>query len=188
MTVSEDLPQNLPKPIDDGKADHLTGMSLPDLSLLLSSGKKLNISKLINCVLFIFPKAGSSLEDPIDFEIWDAIPGARGCTPQSCAYRDLNNEFSKYGFDIFGLSVQKPEVLKEVQERNHIPFDLISDSDLELTGELSLPTFMFKSRELIKRITLIIKNGKIKKVFYPVFPSDKDATTTLNYIIEHHTK
>ncbi len=135
MTVSEILPQNLPKPLDDGKTDHLKGASLPNLDLFLSSGNKLNISKLANCVLFIFPKAGSPLEDATDFNVWDAIPGARGCTPQSCAYRDLNNEFDEYGFKIFGLSVQKPEVLKEIQERNHIPFELISDSKFDLTTD-----------------------------------------------------
>lgn len=115
-------------------------------------------------------------------KLWDTIPGARGCTPHSCGFRDLNNEFVSLSVSIFGLSVQAPAVQKEFAQRNHITFPIISDSQLKLTEHLKLPTFDFEGEKLIKRMAFFIKDGIIQKVFYPVFPPDKNAEHVLAWL------
>lgn len=179
-----DLPDNLPRPIDDGGAAHLTGRMMPDLDLPSTSGVAVNLRSVCQSptVLFIYPRAGSPLEPNSNPELWDSIPGARGCTPQSCGFRDLAQEFQQLGYQIFGLSVQSPTVQSEFVGRNHIPFQILSDAEYRLTDELSLPTFEFDGERLIKRMAMIIRQSKIEKVFYPVFPPDKNADEVLAWL------
>jgi len=179
-----DLPPNLPRPIDDGGTDHLTGMDLPALRLQSTSGLLLDLRSGFQkpSVLFIYPRAGSPLEPNTNQDLWDQIPGARGCTPQSCAFRDLYSEFQTLGIEVAGLSMQSPEVQKEFVERNHISFPILSDQNYQLTNGLNLPTFVFEDERLIKRMALFLDGGKIRKVFYPVFPPDKNAETVLAWL------
>lgn len=179
---SDDLFLHLPKPLDDGAADHLKGVKISSLCLKTTKNRSLDIGQLKTAVLFIFPKAGSSLEEATDYKIWDAIPGARGCTPQSCAYRDLKMEFQIRGYEVYGLSVQSLDILKEVESRNHLGIELLSDEQYELQTLLNLPTFNYLGRKLIRRITLVIQDGVIKKVFYPVFPPNQNAKEVLAYL------
>ena len=139
-------------------------------------------------VLFMYPRAGSPLAPNTNSELWDTIPGARGCTPQSCGFRDLVHEFKKIGFKIYGLSIQSPTIQKEFVERNHIPFPILSDFQYTLTNLLKLPTFEFEGERLIKRMALVIDGGKIQKVFYPVFPPDKNADEVLNWLLNNRTQ
>lgn len=179
-----ELPENLPRPIDDGATDHLVGMAVPEIELTSTSGASLNLKKEFAppIVLFIYPRAGSPLEPNTDPELWDSIPGARGCTPQSCGFRDLAQEFQQLGFRIYGLSIQSPTVQREFVERNHIPFPVLSDANYQLTDHLKLPTFDFAGERLIKRMALVIRQSKIEKVFYPVFPPDKNADEVLAWL------
>jgi peroxiredoxin len=184
-----DLPPDLPRPIDDGGTDHLTGMELPTIKLQSTLGSLVDLRTAFQkpSVLFIYPRAGSPLEPNTNDELWDKTPGARGCTPQSCAFRDLYNEFKALGVEVAGLSMQSPEVQKEFVERNHISFPILSDHKYELTDSLKLPTFVFEGERLIKRMALYIDKGKIRKVFYPVFPPDKNAETVLTWLQAERT-
>ncbi|KHD88553.1 MAG: BcpB protein [Bdellovibrio sp. ArHS] len=179
-----DLPKDLPRPTDDGKTSHLTGLSIPKVQLPSTHGGQLDLWDAFQkpTVLFIYPQAGSPLEPETNQELWDSIPGARGCTPQSCGFRDLIGEFEQLGIQVFGLSIQAPLVQKEFVERNHISFPILSDNEYLLTEQLNLPTFDFAGRRLIKRMALFIKEGKIQKVFYPVFPPDKNADEVLLWL------
>lgn len=179
-----DLPENLPKPVDDGMANHLSGHAIPNISLAATTGENVALIEIFRkpTVLFIYPRAGSPLEPNTDPELWDTIPGARGCTPQSCSFRDLHQEFKTLGVHIYGLSMQSPAAQKEFVERNHIPFPILSDEDYKLTDAMKLPTFTFAGERLIKRMAWYIEDGKIKKVFYPVFPPDKNADEVLAWL------
>ncbi len=178
-----ELPKDLPVPQDDGACDHLTGMPLPSLALASTRGRSINLSKLEGtAVVYIYPRTGRP-----DQELptgWNAIPGARGCTPQSCAFRDHYQELKKLGVaELFGLSTQDTAYQQEAAERLHLPFELLSDEKLEFANALKLPTFEVDGMQLIKRITLIIRDSKIAKVFYPVFPSDKNADEVIGWLI-----
>lgn len=179
-----DLPADLPRPVDDGMANHLTGQTIPTTELESTDGRKVDLQSEFQgpTVLFIYPRAGSPLEPNANPELWDSIPGARGCTPQSCGFRDLAQEFSTLGFKIYGLSVQSPTVQKEFVQRNHIPFPVLSDSHHMFTDQMNLPTFEFEGERLIKRMAFVINKGKIEKVFYPVFPPDKNADEVLEWL------
>lgn len=179
-----ELPSDLPRPIDDGKTNHLHGFVIPNMKLLSTEDHLVDLQEAFkdSVVLFIYPKAGSPLEENSDPELWDSIPGARGCTPQSCGFRDLTNEFLSLGVKIYGLSIQSPIVQKEFVERNHIPFPILSDYLYEFTNKLNLPTFDFQEERLIKRMAFFIKNNKIEKIFYPVFPPDKNAEEVLSWL------
>ncbi len=179
-----DLPPNLPLPVDDGKTNHLVGMRIPEIVLTSTDGVQVDLKNEFQdpTVLFIYPRAGSPLEPNADLESWDSIPGARGCTPQSCGFRDLAKDFRKMGFKIYGLSIQSPVVQKEFVQRNHIPFPILSDLHYKLTDLLNLPTFVFAEVRLIKRMAFVIKSGVILKVFYPVFPPDKNAEVVLSWL------
>jgi peroxiredoxin len=181
-----DLPPDLPRPIDDGGTDHLTGMELPQIRLESTHGELVDLRSAFQKpgVLFIYPRAGSPLEPNTNDELWDKTPGARGCTPQSCAFRDLYQEFLNLGVSVTGLSMQSPVVQKEFVERTHISFPVLSDHNYQLTNGLNLPTFAFEGERLIKRMALFLEGGKIRKVFYPVFPPDKNATTVLAWLQE----
>ncbi|HEX5375139.1 MAG TPA: peroxiredoxin, partial [Solirubrobacterales bacterium] len=170
-----ELPPDLPVPEDDGAADHLTGLTLPELQLpsTLDGPVDLAASGQERLVAYVYPRTGMPGQpSPVS---WDDIPGARGCTPQSCAYRDSLAEFSALGATVMGISTQSPEEQREFAEREHIPFPLLSDGDLRLRDELRLPTFEVEDMTLYKRLTLVAEAGKIAKVFYPVFPPDRDA-------------
>ena len=173
-----DLPDNLPIPQDDGAADHLRGTKLDSILLAATNGSKIDLSKLTGTtVVFIYPMTGVpgvALPDG-----WDDIPGARGCTPQACSYRDKYPELMKYASQLFGLSTQTSAYQAELKNRVHLPYEILSDSNLQLQKGLSLPTFFVNNATLLKRLTLIIKDGVISKVHYPVFPSDKDVDWVL---------
>lgn len=178
------LPQDLPIPIDDGACDHLLGIALPSISLPSTHGECVDLSAIAGrIVVYCYPMTGQpgiSLPDG-----WDAIPGARGCTPQSCTFRDHYQELNELGASVFGLSTQSTDYQLEVKARLHLPFELLSDRELNLTNTLKLPTFEVGGKHLIKRVTLIIEEGKIMKVFYPVFPPDRNANEVINWLQEH---
>jgi len=175
-----ELPANLPVPVDDGACDHLGGLRLPSVPLVSTAGRTVDLSALHGrTVVYCYPRTGRP-----DQEVpkgWDEIPGARGCTPQSCAFRDHHGEFEALGARVFGLSTQTTEYQREAVTRLHLPFDLLSDKDLAFTRALRLPTFEFEwtfgaqPAVLIKRLTLVLTDGRIEQVFYPVFPPDKNA-------------
>ena len=177
------LPEDLPVPEDDGACDHLPGMSLPDLSLPATDGSETRISQLEGrTVIYCYPMTGRPGE-PLP-EGWDEIPGARGCTPQSCAFRDHHAELRGLGARVFGLSTQSTGYQREAAERLHLPFPLLSDEELRFARKLGLPTFDVGEMTLIRRITLVIRDGKIEKVFYPVFPPDTNAGEIVSWLID----
>jgi peroxiredoxin len=169
------LPPDIPVPQDDGAARHLTGLRWPDIALAATSGPAVNLSKLKGrAVVYVYPRTGvPGVDAPPG---WDDIPGARGCTPQSCGFRDHFAELKALGVaDVFGLSTQATGYQREAAERLHLPFPILSDADLALTRALDLPTFTISGMTLLKRMALVIDDGAIVKVFYPVFPPDKNA-------------
>ena len=181
------LPTDLPVPEDDGSADHLTGTVLPYISLPTTSGESLNLGNLVGRnVIYIYPMTGRpdvSLPDG-----WDEIPGARGCTPQSCSFRDHYEELANLSTGVIGLSVQTTEYQKEARERLHLPFNLVSDSNLKLKTALRLPTFEVAGMELYKRLTLVTQDRMILKVFFPVFPPDRNADDVLDWLRKRENK
>jgi peroxiredoxin len=178
------LPGNLPIPEDDGAADHLVGMKVPSVSLRSTSGASIDLSTLQGrTVVYAYPRTGRP-NQPLPTG-WDDIPGARGCTPQSCAFRDHHAELQALGAQVFGLSTQDSEYQREAVERLHLPFDLLSDADLALTHALSLPTFDVDGMTLTKRLTLVLNNGTIEHVFYPVFPPDRNASEIIDWLQIH---
>jgi peroxiredoxin len=176
------LPDDLPVPEDDGAAAHLTGMALPDLELAATDGSKVNLARLSGrTVVYNYPRTGRPGQDMP--EGWDAIPGARGCTPQSCSFRDHFAELTNLGVArVFGLSTQDTDYQREAAERLHLPFPLLSDADLSLARVLRLPTFEAAGRTLLKRMALVIEDGTIAKVFYPVFPPDRSAEEVVGWL------
>ena len=176
------LPPNLPVPQDDGGARHLTGAKWPDLALPATDGSAVDLSKLAGrTLIYIYPRTGRPGEPSPDG--WDAIPGARGCTPQSCSFRDHFAELKQLGVaQLFGLSTQDTDYQREAVERLHLPFSVLSDAGLKLTAALKLPTFEVAGMTLLKRMALIIDDGIISKVFYPVFPPDKNAEEVVNWL------
>lgn len=176
------LPEELPVPVDDGATRHLKGMRLPSLPLAATDGTRVDLSALQGrTVAYIYPRTGRPGQAlPTG---WDAIPGARGCTPQSCSFRDHFADLQKAGVkQLFGLSTQDTPYQKEAAERLHLPFLLLSDEDLKFARALDLPTFKVDGMELIKRMTLIIDDGVITYVLYPVFPPDKSAEETVRWL------
>lgn len=179
------LPPDLPVPEDDGAADHLTGARVPSLSLPSSQGGTADLAGLAQqrLVAYVYPRTGTpGRPSPAG---WDDIPGARGCTPQSCAFRDSLAEFTRLGASVAGISAQDPTEQHEFAEREHIPFALLSDSSLELAGRLRLPTFEVGEMTLYRRLTFVAEGGRIVKVFYPVFPPDRNAGEVLAWLGEH---
>ncbi|MBV8898616.1 MAG: peroxiredoxin [Verrucomicrobia bacterium] len=180
------LPADLPVPVDDGAAQHLWNGRLPDVELVATSGARVNLGGLPGTlVLFCYPRTGRPGE-PALVDDWDLIPGARGCTPQVCGFRDLYAELQQAGIrHVFGLSTQTPEYQREAAERLHLPFPLLSDERLELTRALQLPTLQVAGQVLTKRLTLVARAGRILHVFYPVFPPDQSAERTLSWVREN---
>ena len=178
------LPPDLPVPEDDGAADHLAGLALPSLSLPATIGEALDLARIGGStrylVAYVYPRTGTPGEpSPAG---WDDIPGARGCTPQSCAYRDALAELAALDAAVVGISAQAPEEQREFARREHIPFPLLSDAGLQLKADLGLPTFEAAGMTLYKRLTLIAEEGRIAKTFYPVFPPDRDAAEVLAWL------
>jgi peroxiredoxin len=175
------LPKDLPRPVDDGAASHLQGMRLPKLDLPATDGADVDLRTIPGrVVIYVYPmtgRPGVPLPDG-----WDGIPGARGCTPQSCSFRDHYSELKSLNTRVFGLSAQTTEYQEEVRDRLHLPFQLLSDSTLRLKQLLRLPTFTVAGMELFKRVTLVVENGRIEKVFYPVFPPDQNADDVLAWL------
>lgn len=176
------LPDNIPAPQDDGAARHLTGYRLPDLALPATNGEAVNLSKLVGrAVVYVYPRTGRPGQAlPTG---WDDIPGARGCTPQSCGFRDHFAELKRLGIShLYGLSTQDTAYQREAAERLHLPFAILSDADLKLAHALDLPTFAVDGMTLLKRMAWVIDDGVIIKVFYPVFPPDKNADDVLAWV------
>ena len=176
------LREGLPVPADDGACLHLSGIKVPSISLRSTSGRDVNLAGASRgqVVFFFYPETGKpGTQIP---KSWNDIPGARGCTPQSCAFRDHYPEFKELGFEVFGVSAQSLDEQKEFATRNNLPYDLLNDPDFRLTNELRLPTFKFESKTFIKRLALVVRRGRIEKVFYPVFPPDKNAEVVLEYL------
>jgi peroxiredoxin len=175
------LPPNLPVPEDDGAADHLLGTMLPQLTLESSQGgvslRELGSERL---VLYIYPRAGRPGR-PMP-PGWDDIPGARGCTPESCAFRDHAQELADRGALLAGLSAQTLDDQVEFAHRNKIPYPVIADPELRLGAALRLPTFDVDGMTLYKRITLVVEACAIAKVFYPVFPPDKSVDEVIAWL------
>ena len=175
----------LPAPLNDGAANHLEGLALPSISLPATDGSLIDLSLLPGLtVVYAYPmtgRPGATL--PRD---WDMIPGARGCTPQSCAFRDHYSELKANGvIHLFGLSVQTTEYQLEAATRLHLPFPLLSDAAYKFTDHLNLPCFESEGVRLLKRLTLIVRDGRIMKVFYPVFPPDQNAVDVLTWLSEN---
>lgn len=178
------LPADLPVPVDDGAARHLPGQRLPALALPSTAGRQVRLDALGAgwTVLFCYPRTGRPEEPgPPD---WDAIPGARGCTPQSCSYRDHHAELRALGAEVFGVSTQTTPYQQEMAERLHLPYEVLSDAEFRLTEALALPTFEAGGMRLLKRLTLLVKAGRIDTCFYPVFPPDADAERVIGWLRE----
>ena len=174
-------------PQDDGAARHLAGITLPDIDLSATDATAINLSKLKGrSVVYVYPRTGRPGQTlPTG---WDDIPGARGCTPQSCSFRDHFAELKGLGVDrVYGLSTQDTAYQREAVERLHLPFALLSDEKLAFAKALKLPTFEVEGVTLLKRVTLIIHGGVIEHVFYPVFPPDSNAPAVINWLVERTT-
>jgi peroxiredoxin len=182
-----ELPKGLPVPQDDGACTHLASMRLPSVSLLSTRGNQVDLSALPGrTVVYCYPRTGRPDQDLLPG--WNDIPGARGCTPQSCAFRDHYEELRDLDVDaVFGLSTQDTDYQREAVERLHLPFALLSDAELKFAGALRLPTFDIAGMTLIKRLTLIVHEGTIERCFYPVFPPDANAADVIHWLIERRT-
>ena len=183
MKTYETMPEDLPRPIDDGACDHLIGMKLPDIDLLATDCSVVNLSaQKRKTVVYCYPMTGKP-GIPLP-EGWDEIPGARGCTPQSCSFRDHHSELSALGADVFGLSAQDTEYQSEMVERLHLPFLVLSDANFKFCELMRLPTFEVSGMRLLKRVTMIAQNNSVVGVDYPIFPSDSD-TKWVMYQLSH---
>ena len=182
------LPADLPVPIDDGACAHLVGVDVPPIELSATDGSLVRLAGEPGqrTVVFAYPRTGRLDEDPPGgIEAWNAIPGARGCTPQACAYRDRHAELVELGARVFGLSTQDTAYQREAADRLELPYPLLSDEDLRLTRALDLPTFEHAGLTLLKRHTLILRGSRIEHVHYPVFPSDADADYVIGWLRGH---
>lgn len=182
------VPGDLPVPVDDGASDHLRGMRLPDIALESTQGRRVSLarepSRLL--VVYCYPRTGRP-DQPIPDD-WNAIPGARGCTPQNCSFRDRFDAFRALGASVYGLSTQTSEYQREMAQRLELPYEVLSDHDLKLTHALRLPTFEFGGETLLKRLSFVARDGVIAHVWYPVFPPDSDGGNILAWLKAQSTK
>ncbi|HEX8072020.1 MAG TPA: peroxiredoxin [Pyrinomonadaceae bacterium] len=178
-----ELPSDLPVPVDDGAANHLLGMPVPPIELISTANRTINlaeVSRQQRTVVYCYPMTGAPGKQlPAG---WDEIPGARGCTPQTCSFRDHFAELRALDALVFGLSTQTTEYQREMAQRLGLPFEVLSDADLAFTRALGLPTFEVESKTLLKRLTLILSQAEIVKVFYPVFPPDKNVEEVIAWL------
>jgi peroxiredoxin len=183
------LPADLPVPVDDGACDHLAGMAVPAIALPSTAGRSVVLADAgaPRAVVYIYPRTGEPGKPSP--EGWDMIPGARGCTPQSCSFRDHHQELLALGAEVFGLSSQSTAYQQEMAARLHLPFEVLSDADLRFAKALRLPTFEVAGEDgvmtLIKRLTLVLRGGRIEHVLYPVFPPDQSAEDTVAWLRAH---
>lgn len=181
----DQLPPNLPVPKDDGGAKHLLGMEMPSIALLSTTNRRVDLSKQTRprTVVYFYPMTGRpGVTLPAG---WDDIPGARGCTLETCGFRDLHAELAKLDADVYGVSVQSTDYQEEMVERLKVPFEVLSDEKMALVRALRLPTFTAGGMTLNKRLTLVVRDGKIEHVFYPVFPPDKHADEVIAWLKGH---
>jgi len=176
------LPPDLPRPVDDGAADHLVGLRMPRISLPSTAGGMVDLSNLSvpRTVIYCYPMTGVPGK-PLP-EGWDMIPGARGCTPQTCGFRDHFRELAALKAEVFGFSTQTSEYQREMAQRLHLPFQILSDAEFKLCNALRLPTFEASGMRLVKRLTLIVRGGRIEQVFYPVFPPNESADQVIRWL------
>jgi peroxiredoxin len=175
------LPDDLPVPEDDGAADHLVNAAVPPIALPATTGDSIQLEALEGrTVLFCYPRTGRPDEELPPG--WNVIPGARGCTPEACGFRDAHAQFEDLGARVLALSTQDPGYQREMAERLQLPFPVLSDERLELTRALGLPTFETAGWTLLKRLTLVIDGGRIEHIFYPVFPPDGHAAEVLDWL------
>jgi peroxiredoxin len=180
------IPPDLPIPFDDGAARHLPGMRMPPIELPFTAGGRVRLSdRPGRVVVYCYPRTGEPDRDPPPG--WNDIPGARGCTPQTCAFRDVHQEIRDLGAEVFGFSTQSTEYQREMVDRLHVPFEVLSDERLEMTNALRLPTFSIAGMTLTKRLTMIVRDGVIEHVMYPVFPPDRNAEDVLAWLRAHPT-
>lgn len=184
------LPQDLPVPQDDGAAAHLPGMAVPSIALPATDGTEVRLDRVpagaARLVVYCYPMTGvPGVETP---DGWEDVPGARGCTPESCGFRDHAADLRAVGAAVVGLSTQSTAYQAEAADRLRLPFPLVSDADLQFADALRLPTFTHKlrpendgggTRRLLKRLTFVVRQGLIEQVFYPVFPPDTHAEAVL---------
>ena len=177
-----DLPANLPVPKDDGGARHLKGMAIPDLDLPSTANRRVNLAKVSapRIVVYCYPMTGQPGKAlPAG---WDDIPGARGCTPETCGFRDHHKDLAKLQAEVFGVSTQSTAYQQEMVKRLEVPFEVLSDEHFAFTRALKLPTFTVEGTTLLKRLTLVVRNHRIEHVFYPVFPPDKHADEVIAWL------
>lgn len=176
------LPPHLPVPLDDGACDHLPGLAIPAIALPSTQGTLIDLSRrtAARTIVYIYPMTGQPGKDLPPG--WNDIPGARGCTPQSCSLRDHYQEIRAMGAELFGLSTQITDYQQEMAERLHLPYAVLSDADLMFAHALRLPTFTAGHLTLIKRLTLILRQKCIEKVFYPIFPPDQHGPQVVAWL------
>jgi peroxiredoxin len=185
MSDWSQLPDDLPEPQDDGAADHLTGLRLPSVPLASTSGGTVDLAQIPgSVVVYAFPRTGVPGR-PNLVPDWDDIPGARGCTPETNGFRDLHTELLATGVDVFGLSTQDTGYQSEAVGRLELPFAFLSDAGLALTGAVGLPTLDVAGQRLIRRLTLLVTDGVVEHVWYPVFPPDTHAAEVLRWLQAH---
>lgn len=177
------LPADLPVPADDGAADHLDGVEVPAIALPATDGSAVRLDRWAGhrVVVYAYPQMGRPGEGPVVPD-WDAIPGARGCTPQACDFRDHHDALRAEGAAVFGLSTQGSDAQQEAVSRLHLPFPLLSDARLEFSQALGLPTFDAGGRTFLRRLTLVIRGGRVEHVWYPVFPPDRHAGDVVSWL------
>jgi peroxiredoxin len=181
------LPKDLPAPVDDRGARHLPGLEVPPIVLLATDGCEVRLDRAGSArrtVVYAYPRTGRPGELPPSAD-WDLIPGARGCTPQACDFRDHHAELLALGANVYGISTQSSDFQREVVERLHLPFVLLSDAELKFASALALPTFQAAGETLLRRLTLIVGDAHIEHVFYPVFPPDRHASEVLAWLREN---
>jgi len=186
-TQLNQLPADLPIPSDDGATRHLIGMQIPPICLPATNGASINLAEIKGrMVLYCYPMTGQpNVALP---EGWDEIPGARGCTPQSCSFRDHYQELQNLGAAVMGLSVQSTQYQQEMADRLHLPFPILSDAHFDFQQALNMPTFVAAGMTLLKRVTLIVNDGLIEAVHYPIFPSDSDPIWVINHLKSEFSK
>jgi len=175
------VPPDLPIPVDDGACDHLVGMRIPPVTLRSTGGRDVRLSDAPGwTVVYTYPRTGEDgLAPPPG---WNEIPGARGCTPQTCGFRDHHQEIAHRGAAVFGMSTQTTSYQREMVDRLRVPFEVLSDVDLEMVRALRLPTFTFREMTLMKRVTMFIRDGVIEHAIYPVFPPDRSAEAAMRWL------